>query len=74
MSGLHSVQEILAFRGTQKSKQEIHLSKEKMMAFLKGVGNGHKNDDSQLEISFSLGPKEKDILGRFCIQTKHYNH
>lgn len=33
------------------------------MAFLKGVDNGHKNDDSQLEISFPVGPKEKDTLG-----------
>lgn len=33
------------------------------MAFLRGVGNGHKNDESQLEISFAIGPKEKDMLG-----------
>lgn len=32
------------------------------MAFLKGVGNGHKSNDNQLELSFSVGPKEKDIL------------
>lgn len=64
----------LGFQRNSKSKQEIDLAEEKMMAFLKGVGNGHKNDDSQLGISFSVGPKEKDILGRFCIQVKHCNH
>lgn len=34
-----------------------------MIAFLMGVGNCHKNDNSKLEISFPVGPKEKDILG-----------
>lgn len=35
------------------------------MVFLKGVGDGHKDEGSQLEISFPVGPKEKDILGEF---------
>lgn len=54
MLELGSDEETLAFRGTQ-NLSEINLSKKKMMAFLKGVVNGHKNDDSQLEILFPVG-------------------
>lgn len=41
----------------------MNLSKEKITALLKGVGDDHKKDVGQLECSFLVVQKEKDILG-----------
>ena len=40
----------------------MNLSKEKITALLKGVGDDHKKDVGQLECSFPVVQK-KDILG-----------
>ena len=47
----------------------MNLSKEKITALLKGVGDDHKKDVGQLECSFLVVQKEKDILGGVTIIT-----